>query len=197
MTDREALLLAIKANPHDDLPRLIFADYLDENGEPERADYIRTAIEIARLEQPGSTADPTRWATFHHFVSDAQLAAIRAAGGGPSGIGNLHHNVEDVNYSGPQQWMRLFDVSALLRNRTKLSRGFIYSFRGDWDQWLKFHEELSLHPIETVELTTRPSFRLRELPLHLLRRRWPIIHFILPVGVDISDAEWIEVMNID
>lgn len=48
MTDRAALLRAIAAAPWDDLPRLVFADWLDENGEPERAEYIRLEIEIER-----------------------------------------------------------------------------------------------------------------------------------------------------
>jgi uncharacterized protein (TIGR02996 family) len=38
---REAFLQAIIDDPDDDTPRLIFADWLDENGEPERAEFIR------------------------------------------------------------------------------------------------------------------------------------------------------------
>ena len=34
MTEREALLRAVCENPDDDTPRLVFADWLDENGEP-------------------------------------------------------------------------------------------------------------------------------------------------------------------
>jgi uncharacterized protein (TIGR02996 family) len=41
MTEREALLRAVCENPDDDTPRLVFADWLDENGEPERAEFIR------------------------------------------------------------------------------------------------------------------------------------------------------------
>ncbi len=44
MSDREAFVAAIAANPHDDLPRLVFADWLDEHGDPERAEFIRTQI---------------------------------------------------------------------------------------------------------------------------------------------------------
>ena len=44
MPDREAFIAAIAANPADDLPRLVFADWLDENGEGERAEFIRTQI---------------------------------------------------------------------------------------------------------------------------------------------------------
>jgi uncharacterized protein (TIGR02996 family) len=44
MTDRDALLAAVIARPEDDLPRLVFADWLDEHGEPARATFIRAQI---------------------------------------------------------------------------------------------------------------------------------------------------------
>ena len=47
MPDRESFIAAIAAEPDDDLPRLVFADWLDENGEPERAEFIRVQIRRA------------------------------------------------------------------------------------------------------------------------------------------------------
>ena len=44
MSDREAFVSAVAANPADDLPRLVFADWLDENGDSERAEFVRTQI---------------------------------------------------------------------------------------------------------------------------------------------------------
>lgn len=44
MSDREAFVSAIAANPDDDLLRLVFADWLEEHGDPERAEFIRTQI---------------------------------------------------------------------------------------------------------------------------------------------------------
>jgi uncharacterized protein (TIGR02996 family) len=46
----EALLKAIREGPEDDLPRLAYADWLDEHGQPERAELIRVQIERATLE---------------------------------------------------------------------------------------------------------------------------------------------------
>lgn len=46
---RQALLNGIRDNPNDDAPRLIFADWLEEHGEAERATYIRLAIELNQL----------------------------------------------------------------------------------------------------------------------------------------------------
>ncbi len=50
MTDREALHRAICANPDEDTPRLVYADWLQENGEAERAAFVRAQIEVARAE---------------------------------------------------------------------------------------------------------------------------------------------------
>lgn len=45
----EGLMAAVTANPDDDLPRLVYADWLDENGEPERAEFIRVQCEVEHL----------------------------------------------------------------------------------------------------------------------------------------------------
>ena len=50
MTDHEAFLFAIIERPQDDLLRLVFADFLEESGEVDRAEFIRLQIELARLE---------------------------------------------------------------------------------------------------------------------------------------------------
>jgi uncharacterized protein (TIGR02996 family) len=47
-SDHAAFLRAIRAAPDDDLPRLIYADYLDDHGDP-RGEFIRIQIERPRL----------------------------------------------------------------------------------------------------------------------------------------------------
>src|SRR6266404_2275885 len=49
MNHHQAFLQDILEKPDDDLPRLIYADWLDEHGDPDRAEFIRTQIELARL----------------------------------------------------------------------------------------------------------------------------------------------------
>jgi uncharacterized protein (TIGR02996 family) len=51
MSDEKALLAAIWKHPHEDAPRLVYADWLQENGQPERAEFIRVQCELARLGQ--------------------------------------------------------------------------------------------------------------------------------------------------
>lgn len=47
MTEAD-FLAAIIANPDDDAPRLIFADWLAENGQDDRAEFIRVQCKLAR-----------------------------------------------------------------------------------------------------------------------------------------------------
>ncbi len=50
MTDQKALLAAILAARDEDTPRVVYADWLDENGDPARAEFIRVQVRIAQLE---------------------------------------------------------------------------------------------------------------------------------------------------
>lgn len=55
MTERDAFLAAIRENPDDDTPRLMYADWLSEQGDP-RGELIRLQCELAHLD----SADPRR-----------------------------------------------------------------------------------------------------------------------------------------
>lgn len=48
MTDRDALVQAIADHPREDTPRLALADWFQEHGRPERAEYVRAACAAAR-----------------------------------------------------------------------------------------------------------------------------------------------------
>lgn len=47
MSEREALLRAVCENPDEDTPRLVFADWLQENGEEARAEFICAQVRHA------------------------------------------------------------------------------------------------------------------------------------------------------
>ncbi len=72
-SERDALLAAICANPEDDTPRLVFADWLDENGSAKWAELIRVECELARLADDGSSAE-----AMFRFLSHADEGAIRS-----------------------------------------------------------------------------------------------------------------------
>jgi uncharacterized protein (TIGR02996 family) len=48
MNEWQALMFAVCESPDDDTPRLVLADWLEEHGEPERAEFIRLQIQLAR-----------------------------------------------------------------------------------------------------------------------------------------------------
>ncbi len=60
MTPDEAFIQDIRANRDDDTPRLIYADWLDEHDQPDRAEFIRVQIELARLLASPSPAHEAR-----------------------------------------------------------------------------------------------------------------------------------------
>jgi len=64
MPDDPAFIRMIAATPDDDAPRLVYADYLDETGDPAkmaRAEFIRVQVEKARL-----VPDTPRWTELWH-----------------------------------------------------------------------------------------------------------------------------------
>ena len=56
LAQQRAFLHSIQEAPDDDAPRLIYADWLDEHGDPDRADFIRTQCRLEAL----SRDDPRR-----------------------------------------------------------------------------------------------------------------------------------------
>src|SRR6516162_2062254 len=51
MNHHQGFLQAIIESPDDDTPRLVFADWLDDHDQPQRAEFIRVQIERARLSE--------------------------------------------------------------------------------------------------------------------------------------------------
>lgn len=62
MTDREALSRAVLEHPDDDTLRLIYADALEEEGDPRRAAFVRAQVQLARLPE----YDPAWVRARHH-----------------------------------------------------------------------------------------------------------------------------------
>jgi uncharacterized protein (TIGR02996 family) len=74
LSDREALLRAICASPEEDTPRLMFADWLDEHGESERAEFIRLQCELARLFDDGGESQP-----LYEFLCNRDFVTLPSA----------------------------------------------------------------------------------------------------------------------
>jgi len=67
----EPFVRAICANPDEDTVRLVYADWLDENGDPDRAAFIRLQIEWARTDHKLPR---------HAELRDRVIALVRAHG---------------------------------------------------------------------------------------------------------------------
>jgi uncharacterized protein (TIGR02996 family) len=75
--NREAFLAEIRAHPDDDACRLVFSDWLEENGDPDFAEFIRVQIRLGTLDED----DPARFALEER--ERALLAAHEAEWLGP------------------------------------------------------------------------------------------------------------------
>ena len=73
MNDHDALLRAIQDAPDDDAPRLVHADWLEEHGQPQRAEFIRLQCELSQLAE-----DDPRAAALHK--RESALYAEHGAG---------------------------------------------------------------------------------------------------------------------
>jgi uncharacterized protein (TIGR02996 family) len=56
--ERATFLAAIRAHPEDDTARLVFADWLEEHGDADRAEFIRLGCQHARLEEDDPQYSP-------------------------------------------------------------------------------------------------------------------------------------------
>jgi uncharacterized protein (TIGR02996 family) len=91
MSDEKALLAAIWEHPHEDTPRLVFADWLQETGEPAnvaRAEFVRLQCELAEL----GWDDPAR------AEPERRAEALRKRHGGTWKAG-LPKRLRSVRYS--------------------------------------------------------------------------------------------------
>src|SRR5947209_8162096 len=50
MNQEQASLQAIREKPDDDAPRLIYADWLDEHGQADRAEFIRVQCRLSTMD---------------------------------------------------------------------------------------------------------------------------------------------------
>ncbi len=83
----DALLRSILENPADDAPRLVYADWLDDHGEPVRAEFIRVQCRKGDLSYSWQyKIDKHHWRTTLgcRWVSDLVLAHEKVTGTWPS-----------------------------------------------------------------------------------------------------------------
>ena len=126
MDEHLTFLRAVAANPADDLPRLVYADFLEETGEPDsiaRAHFIRAQIALTQLVPETPEYRETE------ALQDRLLEMYR-----------------DV-------W--IWDVPADMHSegRPVWRRGFIEFLRLPWQRFIEATEMFSTVPITRVQIT--------------------------------------------
>jgi uncharacterized protein (TIGR02996 family) len=127
MDDGAALLAAIEMHPDEDVPRLAYADWLDENNLPIRAEFIRLQCEIKRIEETPS-ADIQPYAPLYRR-QDALLTHHRRELLGP--LGDEVHDAE-------------------MHNDIRFDRGFLAELRLDATRFVR-------HASGLAEMRPRPA----------------------------------------
>lgn len=175
---------SIIASPDDDAPRLVYADWLEEHGgEPERAEFIRCQIELAKpLPQTGA-AEARKAANILaryrkgapvplkaktpamqlvrdtlriEFLRDAELRLLTSKGG--EWIEQLDH-FENVGIIWPNVAGKERMITLPPGRQFQFRRGFVERIIFAWSDWL-LHDAaiLASTPLLDLELTARPTY---------------------------------------
>jgi uncharacterized protein (TIGR02996 family) len=135
MSDGDLLLAAIREHPEEDTPRLVYADWLEENGQPDRAELIRLGVRACSERIDGRTRAGRRYRKL-----------IKTAFAGINCVGWVYLDAESIP---PPAYHPILG----------LERGMAKQFVGSPGDWLRHCAAvLAAHPIRLVWLTTEPDF---------------------------------------
>ncbi len=145
--DQAAFLRKIREQPDCDVVRLVYADWLEENGQAERAELIRLSIENFRFYEFGTRSDENCWC---ELISPLMTCC-------------------DVCQRHEDRFKELENRLIELANKNKewftpvqniVSCGFVYSVTCTLDWWLSHGPELvRWHPVQRVEVTDRQPWQ--------------------------------------
>lgn len=178
MTDRETLMASIIANPADDAPRLVFADWLEEHGQPERAEFIRLQIEKLKCPKCGGSGRFGEFdmASFGVYVCDLpRCLALRKReeellDAGPDGESN------EFNWCPDAIWDAICEDKLMLRRPDEFSyhRGFVERIRLDPRDFFQHARDMMARtPLRKVEFTREPQAIHGRRLAWIGRRDWP------------------------
>lgn len=169
ISDGPALLDAILADPEEDTPRLVYADWLEEHGQGERAEFVRVQVELWHLHAAGHGTTPTRpegcptaeWHRKHPMPGGQMMPTCRAC-----------DRATDLEYRERELWKadesrEWFDWTALdgffLDNAPSpdemtgvVRRGFVESLTLSAADWVRWGDAIRRnHPV--VSVSHRPG----------------------------------------
>lgn len=153
MSDERALIAAILTHHDEDTPRLMYADYLDENGQPERAEFIRVQCELARIIAAG-TADPKKGVNLAtgRYKSPPDFERWQVLD---------RRERELFNYAW-QNWLgacrEIVPKGMRIPEYVEFRRGFIERVTCESADWIAHGDAITReHPIRRVKLTIWPA----------------------------------------
>ena len=128
MNDFNLLLQAIITNPDEDAVRLAMADWYEEHGQSERAEFIRVQVELASL-----------------TIEDTD-----SLGGGIRAVGKYHRKrdrlLDRERELTDKLWEGMRPFVLLVPNKWEFTRGFISHITCSAEDFLKHADQLVWHP---------------------------------------------------
>lgn len=163
MNRHDALLRTVIENPDDDFPRLCFADHLEENGDPARAEFIRLGVEFGhssgcKLCEGKRTSRDLSIETYESGVCRCSvdlLLKIESLEKAPH-PSNLCEN--HTVWAGTAAH---FVLPQSVDLAYQFERGFVRSVGCRWGQWEQFGDRVAReNPVRLVRLTDTPNPRM-------------------------------------
>ncbi len=140
----QAFLAAILDAPDDDAPRLIYADWLDEQGQCERAEFIRVQCEYDQHCDPHERAP--KWEALRRRAEELL--------GMPVGV---DAGVEGLRWSNAVRWSFSGDPGWFFFFSPQFRRGFVHAITCTAEEWLRHADAiLAAQPVEEVTLASWP-----------------------------------------
>jgi uncharacterized protein (TIGR02996 family) len=167
MTDAD-FVRAVLERPSDDLPRLIYADWLDERGDL-RGEFIRVQIELSQVPPPGPVK-PLRWFRWFRKVGGQKCTwCSRMAEDGECRWCTLRadeHRLmqqkvsESDTVRNMDRWTPEPIQTHLHLGTCKFHRGFVTHVSCTVTAWLAYGAAmLRLAPLETVTISPRAKLK--------------------------------------
>jgi len=164
--ERGAFILGIRENPDDNFRRKVFADWLRDHDETDRAEFIASMIEypVGKV-----TLQPPFWRRYLETQKYLDWFRIMDAWVVICGCASGHHLLEVFSGLGGQR-----TVSIRTSITLELCSGFIEGIRCSWNDWQQYHAailESSEVVLRKVSLTTWPEVEwqqetVRDLQTH-------------------------------
>lgn len=168
--DEQAFIAAVITDPGSDGPRLVFADWLEENWQEERATFIRVQIELALCaERAGHRNKYLAESCYCEWCEKAKALRRRERALLDANRRKWMQEVAppDWDYIEPYEsmlqggWTSRCDGS-IAHATAEFRRGFIDSVKLPFPLWLTHHEKIrAACPLTTCNLTTRPEAQYR------------------------------------